>query len=491
MQHRKNRWQEDLFVACPLRDMVPDDHILSRVDAVLDLDWLHGAVAPCYCRDNGRPSIDPESALRLMLAGFFQGIVSDRQLMREAQVNLAIRWFAGYRLDETLPDASSFTRIRQRWGEALFREIFERTVCQFAEAGLVDASTVHVDATLIRADVSWDSLVARHADQVIEANDVDDDNDATTPPGPKRGRPRTKPPKQKKYSPTDPEATMATSCNHYHLEPTYKQHMVVEDRHGIIVDVAVTTGEVSEGQQLPEQLGRVEKTTGATIETVTADAAYAHGRNYAALEANGVDAVIPPPKPSVRRKGQQKIPACRFKYHELKNVVMCPNRKCLERKGRDTLDTGTYYRARACDCAVCPMRPRCVSPGTRARSILIRDGHTAVLRARRRKQRGWDEKTRACYVRHRWRVEGVHGRAKTQHGLRRAIRRGRINVSIQSLLTAAVMNLKKLAMRHRLRFLCGPFRVPAALFARITGPSAQYDKLTALAACWQSACPSE
>ena len=140
MQSRKD-WQEDLFVASPLRELVPDDHILKRVDAILDLSWLHEAVRECYCQDNGRPSIDPEAALRLMLAGFFQGIVHDRKLMREAQVNLAIRWFTGYRLDESLPERSSLTRIRQRWGADLFRRIFERTVAQCVAAGGMVAVT--------------------------------------------------------------------------------------------------------------------------------------------------------------------------------------------------------------------------------------------------------------------------------------------------------------------------------------------------------------
>ena len=113
MLGRQERWQEDLFVACPLRDLVPDDHILRRVDKVLDLSWLREEVKDCYCSHNGRPGIDPEAAVRLMLAGMFQGIVHDRKLMREAQVNLAIRWFAGYRLNDTLPHHSSLTRIRQ------------------------------------------------------------------------------------------------------------------------------------------------------------------------------------------------------------------------------------------------------------------------------------------------------------------------------------------------------------------------------------------
>ena len=116
----QKRWQEDLFVTGPLSSLIPDDHILRQVDKVLDLSWLRKEVADLYCTNNGRPSIDPESALRLMLAGFFQGVVHDRKLMREAQVNLAIRWFAGYRLDEKLPDHSSLTKIRQRWGTERF-----------------------------------------------------------------------------------------------------------------------------------------------------------------------------------------------------------------------------------------------------------------------------------------------------------------------------------------------------------------------------------
>ena len=150
-----------------LEQLIPEDHILRRVDRVLDLCWLREAVAGCYCADNGRPGIDPEAAVRLMLAGFLLGIVRDRKLLREAQVNLAIRWFAGYRLDERLPDHSSLTRIRQRWGEQRFREMFDRTVRCCVAAGIARGEVVHVDATLIRANVSWASMVERHATSVL------------------------------------------------------------------------------------------------------------------------------------------------------------------------------------------------------------------------------------------------------------------------------------------------------------------------------------
>lgn len=453
MQSQKDRWQEDLFVAGPLRDLVPEGHILKRVDAILDLSWLHDAVRGCYCQDNGRPSIDPESALRLMLAGFFQGIVQDRKLMREAQVNLAIRWFAGYRLDEVLPERSSLTRIRQRWGADLFRRIFQRTVAQCVEAGLVSTDTVHIDATLIRADVSWESLTTRHAEQVVVTNDEDtnerDDDDTAASGSGRPGRPRTKKTKPQKYSPTDPDATMSTSCKQYHLEPTYKQHTAVEDKSGVIVDVGITTGQVNEGKQLLEQVERIETTVGTHVACVTCDAGYAHSTNYAALEERDTDAVIPPTRTSQRK--QQRIPARRFKYDPHHDRITCPNGKHLERRGQATKGNGYYYRARSCDCKVCPLRERCLPATTKARTILLVDGYTALLRARRRKEKGWDDATREKYIRHRWQVEGVHGRSKTQHGLSRAVGRGLANVSIQSYLTAAVMNLKKLARTQEMK----------------------------------------
>ena len=107
MLGRKERSQLELFISGSLRQLIPDDHVLVRVDRVLDLSWLRDEVADCYCLDDGRPGIDPEAAVRFMLAGLLSGIVHDRRLMCEAQVNLAIRWFAGYALHEKLPDHSS------------------------------------------------------------------------------------------------------------------------------------------------------------------------------------------------------------------------------------------------------------------------------------------------------------------------------------------------------------------------------------------------
>jgi len=428
----QKRWQEDLFVAGPLSSLIPDDHILKLVNKVLDLSWLRNEVKDLYCSNNGRPGIDPEAAVRLMLAGFFQGIVHDRKLMREAQVNLAIRWFAGFRLDEKLPDHSSLTKIRQRWGTERFKKIFLKTVQSCIDANLVSGETVHVDATLIRADVSWESLTTEHAETVIKENDLEIEK-----PKKRRG-PRKKPPKPKKRSTTDPDATMTTSSHTRRMEPFYKQHGAVDDVCGVIIDVDVTTGETSEGSQLSSQIERIEENMGKKIKTLSADAGYAHGKNYQRLEEKNIDAIIPP---QTEHSKPKHIPARCFKYDAKNKIVKCPAGKILTRKTENK--QGQTYRSKAKDCRHCSLRKRCMSAKSASRVIMISNGHEAMLRARRRRCKP-DRKFTKVYSRHKWKIEGMHGEAKTQHGLRRAVRRGLTNVAIQAYLTAAVINLKRL-----------------------------------------------
>lgn len=260
MLGRKERDQLELFMTGSLRQLLPDDHILARVDRVLDLSWLRDEVANLYCTDNGRPGIDPEVAVRLMLAGFLLGIVHDRRLMREAQVNIAIRWFVGYGLHEALPDHSSLTRIRRRWGEERFHRIFESTVQACIDAKIAKGEVIHVDASLIRADVSWDSLALRHLEAVSAANA---DEEAAIRKSRKTG-------KFKKVCITDPDASMATNARNRRLEPAYKQHTIVDDLRGVVLDVAVTTGEINEGQMIVERIEAAMVSTGLSVSTVTA-----------------------------------------------------------------------------------------------------------------------------------------------------------------------------------------------------------------------------
>jgi len=313
MLGRKERSQLELFISGSLRQLIPDDHVLVRVERVLDLSWLRDEVADCYCLEDGRPGIDPEAAVRLMLAGLLSGIVHDRRLMREAQVNLAIRWFAGYALHEKLPDHSSLTRIRQRWGPERFKAVLSRTVKACIAARIATGEVVHLDATLIRANVSWDAIVEAHADAVLT------ELDSTPAPSPEVATTS----KTQRICQTDPDASLGKGGRLPRVEPAYKQQTAVDTKQGVILDVEVTTG-------------------------------------------------------------------------------------------------------------------------AQRRTVLLNKDHPAQLRARRR-HLAWTERERILYASHRARVEGVHGEEKAWHGLARAVRRGLANMKIQAYLTAAAVNLKRLA----------------------------------------------
>ncbi len=430
MLGRKERDQLELFITGSLRQLIPDEHVLVRVERVLDFSWLRDEVADCYCSGEGRPGIDPEVAVRLMLAGLLVGIVHDRKLMREAHVNIAIRWFIGYGLHEALPDHSSLTRIRQRWGAQRFRQIFKRTVEACLKAKIATAEVVHIDASLIRANVSWDSLIERHVGEVLDKNHSEADSEIE-----KTGRQSGK---YKKVFVTDPDATMATNARNRRLEPAYKQHTAVDDKVGVILDVVVTTGQTNEGDIIEPQVDEVSQATGVRPKAVTADAGYAYAKVYAAFEKRGIDAVIPAKAEPIR----SRVPMRRFRYDAKHDILKCPRGRILRPKRR--LKYGRFFYSRAKDCARCSLRSDCLSKGRANKAVVVGDDYPALLRARRRRER-WSDEDRRLYQRHRWRSEGFHGEAKSWHGLARAVRRGLANMEIQAYLTAAVINLKRLA----------------------------------------------
>ena len=443
MMGRQRREQMDLFVAGSLDRLIPEDHVLVRVDRVLDLSWLREEVADCYCADNGRPGVDPEVALRLMLAGMLLGYVHDRRLLREAQAHLAIRWFIGYGLEEELPHHSSLTRIRQRWGEARFRAIFRRTVRACLEAKVAKAEVVHVDASLIRADVSWESLAERHAEEVIRENPAEEKRAKKGGGGPGR------------VSRTDPDARLARRSGRAGFEPSYKHHAVVDDERGVVLDVAVTEGTLNERAMMESQLEAVCALSGRAPVLATADSGYAYSKVYAALERRGVAALIP----AKREPTQSRVPMRLFRYDARHDVLKCPGGKTL--RPRRSEERGRYYVSKTRDCAGCALRADCLPKSRSSKEVLIPHAYPALLRARRRHAR-WGEEERRLWRRHMGRSEGYHGEAKSRHGLGRAVRRGLANMRIQSYLTAIAVNLKRLSAALAARI----FALWRAWFAR-------------------------
>jgi transposase len=150
----------DCPILTSLEALVPPTNFYRHLDATLDLSFARDWVKGCYAV-NGRPSIDPVVFFRLQLIMFFEGLRSERQLIEQANINLAHRWYLGYRLDEELPDHSSLTRLRQRFGRPIFRRFFEHIVDLCQEAGLIWGKELLFDATKVRANAALDSLQPR------------------------------------------------------------------------------------------------------------------------------------------------------------------------------------------------------------------------------------------------------------------------------------------------------------------------------------------
>ena len=161
MMGRLKSDQGQLFYEFHLGDAVPEDHLVRKIDTALDLSWLRSELAPHYS-SMGRPSIDPELMIRMLVVGYVFAIRSERLICREVQVNLAYRWFCKLGIEDAIPDHSAFSRARnERFREGdVFRRVFERVVEACIAAGLVGGEGFAVDASLIQADANKQRSIA-------------------------------------------------------------------------------------------------------------------------------------------------------------------------------------------------------------------------------------------------------------------------------------------------------------------------------------------
>lgn len=384
----------------PLESLIPEDHRLRKLNRVLDLGFVHEAVRERYCPDNGRPSIDPEVVIRLFVLQAIEGIRSVRELMREVQVNLAYRWFIGYRLEETLPDHSTLSRSLERFGDEVFDRLFSESIIRCRASGLIEGRVLHVDATTIRADL--DSNRVRTADS------------------------------------PDPDA----GFGHFpdgKIRPGYKQHTVADGKHRVVVGVSVTAADRQEHDEAVPLIDTVVERLADSPEAVCGDRAYASGQNYVSLGERGIRLVSPPPKAKTYT-GTDYFTVEDFTYDEATDRFVCPGGKVLTYVSTEKERGRRIYQARRSECRVCPAHGRCTR--TKKRQLKVSAHHSGLVQLRADSQ---TEDFKTLYATRAPVIEGVFAEAKQWHGLRRAWRRGLAKMRMQCLLIAAVMNFKRLA----------------------------------------------
>jgi transposase len=304
-----------------LESFVPQDHFLRQVDRALDLSFVHELTAPCYADRLGRPSIDPEVYFRMQLVAYFYGIHSERRLCEDIYCNLAYRWFCRLSPQDDVPDHSSFTYIRDRYGEEIFQAVFCRIVALCKAKGLVNEECrVMTDATLMAADAATMSMVPKEPAPAEQGK--------TSPPG-SGGPPGTsgqlKVSNQTHHSRTDPDATLARK-DRTPLQLKYKVHQTIDAQTRIILDTHVTTGAVHDSQPYLEQLQRVGEQQGVHIREATADRGYGSAAIIRHLQQQGIETYIPLWS---GRSGSSKYLKGELVYEKEYDRFRCPQGKYL------------------------------------------------------------------------------------------------------------------------------------------------------------------
>lgn len=455
-----------------LEDIVPRDNFYRRLEERLDLAFVRGLVCPLYAR-GGRPSVDPVVFFKLQLVMFFEGLGSERELMRVAADRLSVRWYLGYDLHEPLPDHSNLTRTRERFGLVVFRRFFEEIVGKCIEAGLVRGEELLFDSTKVEADADVDSLASRHLVEdhldglfgeeiqaptesergvssanatlpsaidpgLLEGNAAESDwisragrQDRSFVSGPRK---RTA---DLRVSRTDSDATpMRPGEGGTRLG--YQAHYVVDGgRARIIMNALAAPAEVSENRPMLDLLWRTAFRWRIRPRRVVADGIYGTAENVAAVERAGIRAYL-----ALHEAGgsPKMLPKSAFRYDAAKDVYVCPQDETLRYLSTWRAKRARRYKAKAKACRACALKPKCTS-NKEGRTILRHFDEEYLDRVR--DYRNTHPYRKAMRKRKVW-VEPLFAEAKDRHGMRRFRLRGLEKVNAEVLLIAAGQNIKRM-----------------------------------------------
>ncbi|TFI59653.1 DDE transposase [Sphingomonas parva] len=446
MMGERTVMQEALFYGFSLERHVPDDHLLRRIDRFVDLTDIREHLRPYYS-ETGRPSIDPELMIRMLLIGYCLGIRSERRLCEEVHLNLAYRWFCRLGLEGAVPDHSTFSKNRHgRFRDSdVLRRLFELTVERCLLEGLVGGEGFAVDASLIKADANRQRGVPGIGDLPTEAAShavrdylaVLDDAafGAATPVEPKF------------ISIADP-ASRWTSANGGPAYFAYSTNYLIDLKHAVIMDVEATTSiRQAEVTAQRRMLERTQDRFGVWPQRLAADTGYRSAENLAWLvHERGIEPHIPVFEKSSRTDGT--FSRSDFTYDHKRDLYICPGGKQLMhyRRAFSTPRSGVdehglmRYRASVADCGSCALKARCC-PTQPQRKVLrsIHEGARDMAR---------DIALTDAYLtsrRERKKVEMLFAHLKRILKLDRLRLRGPNGAKDEFLLAATAQNLRKLA----------------------------------------------
>ncbi len=442
MMGRLTGGQGQLFYEHCLENLVPPDHLVRKLAAVLDLGWVPGELSPFYSH-TGRPSVDPELLIRMLIVGYVFAIRSERQLCSEVQVNLAYRWFCGLGIEDPIPNHSVFSRARhERFREAdVLRRVFECVVGTCIETGLVDGVSFSLDASHIRADVNQVKRVpGDQADALPDrqraSRAVREYLDGLDQESADNSRRRNKPPKA--LSLTDPQAAWVAKRNTRAFF-VYDANYLIDNKLGVIVDAEGTrANRIEENRVAIAMVERVAERFDLRPTRLAADTAYGSGKTLRRLTDRGIEPHIPVWDKSRRNDGT--FSRSDFAFDAEHDRYTCPGGKTLKTTGRVHEGRTLYYLARNPDCRACSLKPRCCpkAPSRRIPRDIDEDVRDQVraLASTQAFERSRNERKK---------VEMAFAHLKRIFKLDRLRLRGLSGARDEILLAATAQNLRKLA----------------------------------------------
>ena len=440
-----------LHITFNLDELIPEHHLLRRINPIVTgvLAELRGKLKPFYS-EIGRPSIDPELMLRMLIVGYCYGIRYERKLCEEVELHLAYRWFCCLDLEDKVPDHSTFSINRHgRFRDSdILRQLFEAVARACMDAGLVKGEGFAVDASVMEADASryhgkapdeinWSApeRQTRAVSEFLAGLDDEDLNTDRTPP--------------KVISPTDPCSAWTAKANK-RVQFGYGLNYLIDIENAVIVDVEATPARTyDEVKATRTMIERTDRRLGLKPERLLADTAYGTGKFLGWLVGAGITPHIPVWEKANRDDGT--FSRGDFTFDKQKNEYRCPNGKALRTTGRVHDGRTILYRASKLDCDLCPLKARCC-PNVTWRKVPrdvneeARDIARALMKTPEY-ERSRDERKR---------VEMRFAHLKTHHRFERMRLRGLSGARDEFHLAAVVQNLKTLA-KHIWRL---PLREP-------------------------------
>jgi len=436
---------EALFYYFRLEDQVPENHLLRLIEKHISLEFVRERLKDSYS-ETGRPSIDPELLLRILLIGYLYGITSERKLVEELRMHLAWRWFTGLGFDREIPHHSTFSKNRHgRFQQSkLFEELFEQIVRQCVEVGLVHGKHLSVDGSFVEANAAKESRIPREQlAEVAEVNhtvrqylvELEQQNPVEEPVH-----------EQEQVSTTDPDSTYATKGGTPARLGYYDNYLVDNDS-CVIVGVQATAARMSqETVAAQDMLTRFGEWQGRGPESVAADTTYGNGEFLQWLAERDITPYMRT-RDSIHRKNSPFYGPERFTYQPESDRYICPAGQPLNYGGRSHRNRSYTYIGTRKRCGACAQRPHCTSAAFRC--LVIHQHEPARQRARMLANTPEFAKAQ----RQRKKVEALFAELKNQIGLRRLRLRRLKFVREQFFLAAAAQNIKRLA-----RFLSLPTR---------------------------------